>query len=96
MTSVRMNVAMSGSTPSTPTFAKIAVKAANTADKSAQPCQPIAAISSSSLCCLRQAAVRRRCRRKVEATPGIEPGCTDLQSTWVTRIIKDLAANRVS
>ena len=49
MTNVRMNVAMSGSTPSTPTFAKIAVKAANTADKSAQPCQPIAAISCSSV-----------------------------------------------
>ena len=32
----------------------------------------------------------------MEATPGIEPGCTDLQSMRQVRITKDLAANSVA
>jgi hypothetical protein len=43
MTTVRMNVAKSELTLSTPTFAKMAVNAANTAESAAHNCQDIRA-----------------------------------------------------
>ena len=47
MTTVRMKVAKSALTFSTPTFAKIAVRAANTADSTAQSCHVEVKVSRS-------------------------------------------------
>lgn len=57
---VRMNVAKSELTFATPTFAKIAVSAANTADMTAQNCQDNAPPSIS---CAFRRVTRRQCRK---------------------------------
>src|ERR1700760_1895816 len=66
---VRMRVARSELMPSTPTLAKIAVSAANTADRTAQNCQELRESEGHSLSarhCERSEAIHRAASGKVD------------------------------